>query len=185
MKRFGFGVIISLIAAPAPASSWPQNLFAQSPLEIQQEIAANLDLVRETEVFMAPCAGKPNVEYCQFQQVRFIENYVGAIYGDYESISNVVSFLGGDGVPPKSTAPGSLQEGISVVPVQGCAWAQVLMESGAAQVTSSDAEHMKDECVGLSELDLQLASRRARAIRQEIIAHTAKGNSPTAIIANN
>lgn len=116
--------------------------------------------VSEAMFYLGNCTAWTGDTSCMNAQDKFVRQYVNALAGDYMAQKDVIfDFMlpDDDGGPVKTNH------------IQGCAWAQVVSDSGSPYVTENDQSMMILDCDGLRPADLAAAHTRAHAISQIIM----------------
>lgn len=115
--------------------------------------------ISEAMSYLGNCTEWTGDTSCMNAQDKFARQYVNALAGDYMAQKDVIFYFmlpDDDGGPVKTNH------------IQGCAWAQVVSDSGSPYVTENDQSMMILDCDGLRPADLTAAHTRARAISQII-----------------
>jgi hypothetical protein len=177
---------IMLSTVSAGASTWPDSIFDGADPAVISVVKAHHDLVNDAEQHIYFCTKKSERRDCSINQYQFILDYVAAFYNDHNSQKNVEfdfsEQASGFGYTVDLSAP---TPGILPNPIQSCAWSLAIMQSGGSGVEPTDSNEVDINCNGLSEDARDAATARSRVIDQEILAHIAKGDDPSAVIDGN
>ena len=90
---------------------------------------------------------------CEISRLRFErQEWPKAWQGDYQAQRNVAFCL-------KTECGG----GVQPIPIQACAWRQIILASGSPKIDRSDAVNLEADCGSLSEPDRRSANAQAEA----------------------
>lgn len=120
--------------------------------------AANSPTEEEARGYLTLCANSDPTEnrWCEMGQRNFISSYLQARSGVYQGQRNVAFMLG------------TRTAGVSLNPIQACAWRMVIISAGHSQVDPSDTANLNFACGRLSETEAGAARRRAAVISRDI-----------------
>ncbi|EFH11599.1 hypothetical protein HMPREF0731_2158 [Pseudoroseomonas cervicalis ATCC 49957] len=120
--------------------------------------AVNSAIEEEDKAYLLLCADPSPAEnrFCEYNQKNFLSAYMQARAGIYQGQRNVAYMLG------------TRTPGVSLNPIQSCAWRMVIISAGHPQVDSSDTGNLNFACGRLNETEAGAARRRAAAISREI-----------------
>ena len=161
---------IMLSTVSAGASTWPDSIFDGADPAVISVVKAHHDLVNDAEQHIYFCTKKSERRDCSINQ------YQKNVEFDFSEQASGFGYT----VDLSAPTPGILPN-----PIQSCAWSLAIMQSGGSGVEPTDSNEVDINCNGLSEDARDAATARSRVIDQEILAHIAKGDDPSAVIDGN
>lgn len=160
--------------ASSPNADVDGQILQYASKNIRDKLLKHPNLVHEATLYLTSCrlqSSKDDIDYCRYNRIRFLVEYVDAFYNHITAQENVAFDLAGDG---GTSMP---MPGIWPNHVQSCAWRLAILGSGGPGVGSDDETFARGDCSGLSVALRHVAEARAAAIAREIRKHLADGSS--------
>jgi len=184
MVRYPILILLALILPRlAEASSWPASIFDRASPAVLNVVKTHQALVSEAEEHIYFCNIASEKIACQYNQYRFILDYVAAFYNDHNSQLNVAFDFSEQAAGFGDTASNSAPvPGILPNPIQSCAWSLAILGSGGSGIVPTDSNEADINCNTLSSAATDAAKARAAVIDQEIAEHIARGDDPSRVV---